>query len=177
MDGMKRILLICLALLMVQSVCWAKIEKGSDHFEGTYWYYVDHSRSDSTMNYLISSFIVFFRQGDIYDGKGFEIAFLNDDGYAIGNTIKMQIDDTIFTWETAVDSYRGAFVRRSFPLPEPVYNALMTTQKDVAVRFYYYSLSGDYKKDYVIPFKTIKEAQGLFTKYVPKTASPTQAAQ
>ena len=174
---MKRILLTCLALLMLQGVCLAKIEKGSDHFEGTYWYFVDHSRSDSTMNFLCSSFIVFFRQGDIYDGTSFEIAFLSDDGYAIGDTIKMQIDDTIFTWETSVSSSRGAFVRRSFPLPEPVYSALMNTKKNVAVRFYYYSLSGDYKKDYVIPFKTIKEAQELFTKYVPKTASPAQAAQ
>ena len=174
---MKRILLLCLALLMVQSVCLAKIKEGSDHFEGTYWYYVNYSGSASTMDYLESSFIVFFRQGDIYDGKSFEIAFLRDDGYAIGDTIKMQIDDTIFTWETTVDSYRGAFVQRSFPLPEPVYTALMNTKKNVAVRFYFYSLSGDFREDYVLPFKVIKEAQELFTKYVPKTASTAQAAK
>lgn len=171
----KRLLLIFMALLLMQGVCFAKIQKGEDKFEGQAWYFVDHSSNIPGMGYVDATFIVFFEQNK-YDGKGFGITISKDDGYRIDDTIKMQIDDIIYTWQTNSDSVRSAFVKRSFPIPSNVYEALMKTKQNVAVRFYYSALSGDYQEDFVIPYKTIKEAQTLFTTYVPQATSPEQPA-
>lgn len=173
---MRKIFIICSILLLFQGICFAKIEHGSDSFDGTSCYYVDHSPSILSMDYLNSSFIVFYKN-NTYDGKGFEITISKDDGYSIDDTIKMQIDDTIYTWKTNADSIRSASVYRSFPIPDNVYNKLMNTKQNIAVRFYYSSLSGDYEMDFVIPYKKVQEAQKMFETYIPKNIFQEQSAK
>lgn len=166
---MKKVLLLCLAaLLLMQGVCLAKIQKQVDKFDGSYCYFVNHSLSDLEFSFLLSSFNVFFTPDNIYDGKTFEICFTKDNGYSIHDTIKLHIDDTIYTWKTESDSIRSAFVKRSFPIPSNVLDALMQTKKGIIVRFYFSALSGDYVKDFVIPYKRIKEIQTMFHTHLPK---------
>lgn len=173
---MKKILLICLTLLLVQGVCFAKIEHGADNFEGSSWYSVSFEGNYPSMNSLRSTFLVFFDH-DKYDGNGFGITMDKQYGYKIGDTIKMQIDNNIYTWQTASDSIRSAFIKRSFTIPDNVYQALMQTKQPISIRFYHSSIDGDFYMDYSIPYKTIQEAQTMFKTYVPKLESTKQPAQ
>ena len=85
---MKKILLICLTLLLLPGICFAEIEKGSDAFEGTSWYSVSHSGNYLSMSSLRSDFLIVFDHNN-YSGTGFGITIPKKYGYKIDDTIKM----------------------------------------------------------------------------------------
>lgn len=178
---MRKILVFMFLLLItLQSTCLAKIEKGSDSFDGTYWYHVDYTYSPpilSLESYTIDSGFGISFAPDIPQGTNYYyLSFRQDSTYFIGNTIKMNIDNIVYTWTTAANSSRGNdFVTRTFPLPTNVYDAILKTTKPITVRFSYEDTSGSYSKDYVIPYKNIKDVQTMYSTYTPPT--PTKAAQ
>ena len=163
---MKRILLICLALLMVQSVCWAKIEKEVDKFDGSICYYVDATYYDPyNPQYTVASFTL-FPDPENGDRKYLQIFLNSKTAYAIEPTIKVQIDDTIYTWDSNhQSSRRNGAVDFTFTLPANVYEALLNTNKNISLRFFYKDISGDYKQDFAIPYKKIKEVQTMYKTY------------
>lgn len=175
---MKRILLVCLMVLLVQGVCLAKIEKQVDDFDGSYAYYVDDYWSENYDQIFINStFNLVFDNEDTLGSPNFILSFEKEDVYSMDSTINMRIDNNIYTWTTTYPSTRSNDkVKLVFSVLSNVYDAIMKTKKDIAVRFTYHSLTGHYKKDYIIPFKTIKDVQTMYkTYYKPETTS--QAAE
>jgi hypothetical protein len=171
-NSIKRILLVCLALLMMQGVCWAKIEKQVDKFDGSYAYYVnDFWREDYGQIHIDTTFNLVFSDGDTIGSPNLILYYSCYDkayasAYAIDPTIKMRIDDTIYTWDSNSSSTRSnGSVSIVFGLPDNIYKPLINTKKDVAIRFTYHTLSGHYQKDYTIPFKTIKDVQTMYKTY------------
>lgn len=172
---MKKIWLLCLAaLLLMQGVCLAKIQKQVDKFDGSYCYYVDTiyfpGYADS---HVITSFTL-FPDAENGDEKYLQISLYSRTAYAIEPTIKIRIDDTIYTWTSNGSSSRGnSTVDFTFLIPDNVYDALMKTEKNVAVRFFYKDITGDYKEEFAISYKkTIKDVQAMYKTYRTPTKQP-----
>lgn len=177
---MKRILLVCLMVLLVQGVCLAKIEKQVDDFDASYAYYVNDYHQESSLTHpyirIRSTFNLVFDNDNTIGSTNLILSFKQDDVYSMDSTINMRIDNNIYTWSTDPSTRSNDSVELVFDLPSNVYDAIMKTKKDIAVRFTYHSLTGHYKKDYIIPFKTIKDVQTMYkTYYKPETTS--QAAE
>lgn len=180
---MKKLLLLFCCLLLAQTVCFAKIGKQVDSFDGSYCYYVDdYYRADNGQIHIDTTFNLVFSDGDTVGAPNIILnyACYDDDyspPYSIDQTIKMRIDDTIFTWDSNSTSTRGNnSVELVTSLPSNVLKSLMETKKDIAVRFTYHTLSGHYRKDYSIPYKTIQEVQEMYRTYYNNNSSTNQAA-
>lgn len=179
---MKKLLLFCLCMLLLQSVCFAKIGKQVDSFDGSYCYYVDdYYRADNGQIHIDTTFNLVFSDGDTVGAPNIILnyACYDDDyspPYSIDQTIKMRIDDTIFTWDSPLSSTRSnSSVELVTGLPPTVFKALMSTKKDISIRFTYKALSGHYRKDYSIPYKTIQEVQEMYRTYYNNNSSTNQA--
>lgn len=157
--------------LLITNVCFAKIYVGKDDFDGSHWYYTQNEKTPAVFslenNYrLVTTFNYVFKDNLNPGSKNLVIDYQEDNVYAIGQNLKVKIDNVIWTLTTnSLSSRSNGSVSIVFGLPDNFLQALFTTKNDVIIRFDYNDLSGQYMKEYKLPIKFIQEANTMYTNY------------
>jgi uncharacterized protein YqfB (UPF0267 family) len=156
---------------MFQGVSFAKIYYDTDKFDGHKWYYTTNSQDKDMFNLLEPYYNIdtTFNLVQCADGSyspNMILDYTTNDVYSIEPTIKIRIDDTIFTiTSNSNSSLSNGSVSEVWSVEGNFYKALINTKNTVSVRFNYHDLTGVYTKDYKLKYKFIKEVQDMYNTY------------
>lgn len=156
---------------MIPNVSFAKIFYDTDKFDGHKWYYTTDTQDKDMFNllepyYRIDTTFNIVQNLNSEYTKNLILNYTTDDVYNIEPTIKIRIDDTIFTITTPSNSsLSNGTVTEVWSVSGDFYAALMNTKNNVLIRFNYHDTTGSYTKDYTMKYKYIKEVQDMYNTY------------
>ena len=152
---------------MIPSISFAKIYYDTDKFDNSKWYYTTDMQDKGMFNFAEP----YYRINTTFNlvgntSRNLILNYATDDVYSIDKTIKIRIDDTLFTiTSTATSSLGNNSVTEVWGVTDNFYKALMATKNNVLIRFYYHDITGSYSKDYTLKYKYIKDVQDMYNKY------------
>lgn len=160
---LNKIIFTLILLFIFSGIASAKINTGTDNFDGSKWLYVQNIQESSMFSLqdyyrLTTSFNL------VKGSKNLIISYSTNTIYAIDNTIKIKIDDNIYTLTTESNSnYGNNKATIVFGLPEEIMKPLINTKNDIKIRITYNDISGSYIKDFKLPYNFLKEMQEMYT--------------